>query len=82
MSWFNDKVVTYPCTYDRLSQNKELYTHKENIVPGTREHDAQCLFDMMVDYCIETNFKNEDGSYVINPDMKSNFSLFIKRMSK
>jgi hypothetical protein len=89
-TWLKEPIVNMPCdTYQGRHNCKEMYyTEKEMIKyarnmpkPGTRYHDADCLFKYLVDYCIENTIVNTDNTPIINSSMKRQFLKFVYETS-
>jgi len=83
MNWWTNTTVRFPCEYKRLLKDDSLY-YDNNYRPkkGTRIYDADCMFNRLVDYCYEENFRNDNGTLVVSPNMKNNFLKFLKDLSK
>lgn len=90
--WLKEKyVVDMPVnTYNGKNVDRNIYymdseiskyQHK-NPEPGTRYHDADCLFKELVDHCIDNNINDVDGCPLINSSNKIKFMKFVHQTSK
>lgn len=90
--WLKTKnIVTMPCnTYNGKCEHREVYYMESEIskyetknpIPGTRYHDADCLFKEIVDHCISNSIMDNDGNPLINSGNKIQFMRFVYETSK
>ena len=88
--WYKQRVVEMPCNTYNGKYGKWLYYteieekkyKKRDPDPVTRFHDADCLFKHLVDYCIDNNYTNSDGSPIVNSNSKREFLKLVYDNSK
>tara|TARA_B100000497_G_C7450282_1_gene279191 strand:- start:82 stop:366 length:285 start_codon:yes stop_codon:yes gene_type:complete len=90
--WLKERnVVDMPCvTYNGKCENRQIYYmdseiskyKNKNPIPGTRYHDADCLFKELVDHCVINNIVDNDNIPLINSDNKIQFMRFVYETSK
>jgi hypothetical protein len=89
-NWLKEPVVEIPCNnYNGHNHPSFYYTEKElikveyNLIgKNTRYNDINLLFSQLVDYCIDHNILNTDGTPVLNPNIKRPFLKFVYIHSK
>ena len=83
--WLKEEIVEYPCRkYPHKCDPSMYYTAKEEekinhnlIKNNTRHHDINCLFNYLVDYCVNNNVLGNDKLPIVNSSYKRQFLKFV-----